>query len=192
LDGKKVIEVKCEGAAYKPIGELIDLQGDLKHLPQEKARKLKASIIKHGFIAPFFVWDNDGVLRLIDGHQRLKVLKAMKEEGWEIPELPVVYINAEDEESAKEKLLQVSSQYGEFDISEIYDFAKSFDMKDFALPSGELELFGQKQNTQKVNTSLYKMYHVLISVPVNKSFELLNALGQIRQIEGVEIEQSAN
>lgn len=188
----KKIEIKCEGAAYKPIDELIDLQGDLKHLPQEKARKLKASIIKHGFIAPFFVWDNEGSLRLIDGHQMLKVLKAMKEEGWEIPELPVVYINAEDEESAKEKLLQVSSQYGEFDIGEIYDFAKGFDMKDFALPSGELELFGQKQSTQKVNTNLYMMYHVLISVPVNKSFELLNLLGQIRQIEGVEIEQSAN
>lgn len=100
----KKVEIKCEGAAYKPINELIDLQGDLKHLPQEKARKLKASIIKHGFIAPFFVWDNDGVLRLIDGHQRLKVLKAMREEGWEIPDLPVVYINAENEESAKEKL----------------------------------------------------------------------------------------
>jgi hypothetical protein len=49
----------------------------------------------------------------IDGHQRTKVLRDLQSEGYEIPPLPVVWIEAEDEKEAKERVLLASSVYGE-------------------------------------------------------------------------------
>ena len=61
----------------------------MKKLSKGNENKLRNSILKHGFIAPFFVWDDHGELKLLDGHQRLKILLKMRKEGYDIPLLPV-------------------------------------------------------------------------------------------------------
>lgn len=128
LDRKKTIEIKCKGADTLPIDRIVEFQGELKKLSKENENKLRNSILKFGFIAPFFVWDDHGELKLLDGHQRLKTLLKMRKEGYDIPPLPVDYIEADSEEDAKRKLLHITSQYGEFTVEGFENFIGDYDI----------------------------------------------------------------
>ena len=116
------IRVSCRGADLKAIDELTEFQGDIKDLTKQNYDKLRKSIVKHGFSAPIFVWEHEGDNYILDGHQRLRVLGKLREEGYEIPLLPVVYIEADDEKQAKEKLLLITSQYGDFNVQGLDEF----------------------------------------------------------------------
>jgi hypothetical protein len=115
------------------------IQGELKTLSKEAYAKLKKSILKHGFFAPFFVWNDGKQLNLLDGTQRKLTLLAMKEEGYSIPKLPAVLISAKNLEEAKEKLLVVLSQFGKVADQGLYEFIQGMDYKilmdDFDLPN---------------------------------------------------------
>ena len=138
LDRKKTIEIKCKGADTLPIDRILEFQGELKELSKENEKKLRNSILKFGFIAPLFVWDDKGEWRLLDGHQRLKTLLKMREEGYDIPMLPVDYIEADSEEDAKRKLLHISSQYGEFTADGFENFTFGLDgFEDIRLTNDE-------------------------------------------------------
>lgn len=121
---KQKILVKCTGSATLPLDYLKPLQGDLKTLSDENYKKLKAAILKHGFSFPFAVWnnENDGEYYLCDGHMRLSALKRMKEEGYAMPQFPVVVVEAKDENEAKQKLMTATSQYGKFNQDSLSDF----------------------------------------------------------------------
>jgi hypothetical protein len=92
--------------------EIEPFQGELKDLTQDNFDKLLASIEKHGFFLPVFVWQSDGHNYCLDGHGRLRVLNKEQIEfdntGYEIP---VVLIEADNVKDAKEKLLKITSQY---------------------------------------------------------------------------------
>ena len=138
MDGKKMIEVKCKGADTLPIDRILEFQCGLKTLSKDNEKKLRNSILKFGFIAPFFVWDDKGEWRLLDGHQRLKTLLKMREEGYDIPLLPVDYIEADSEEDAKRKLLHITSQYGEFSTEGFENFTLDLDgFENIRLADGE-------------------------------------------------------
>jgi len=51
----KTLRVTCKGAATAPLKDLHPLQGNLKKLPEKKYRKLRKTLLKHGFSFPFFV-----------------------------------------------------------------------------------------------------------------------------------------
>ena len=120
------IRVTAHGADILPIDALIEFQGSLKTITRANLDKLKRSILKHGFTAPIFVWK--GVdYHILDGHQRLKALIELRQEGYNIPLLPVVYIDADSEEHAKEKLLYITSQYGDFSTAGFYEFTQELD-----------------------------------------------------------------
>ena len=124
----KKIEIKCKGAGELPLESLFDFQGKLKTISAKNLNRLKGRIIDQGFIAPFFIWDNDGDCKIMDGHQRLRALDALKKDGYELPSLfPVVYIYADNEEEARKNLLSISSQYGEFEFEEIVEWINDFD-----------------------------------------------------------------
>jgi hypothetical protein len=124
-----MIEIKCRGADYLSIEELEEFQHELKTLPTKSRDRLKKSIERQGFIAPIFVWKHGEHNKIIDGHQRLKTLKWMQEKhGYEVPKLPVAYIQAETEQEAKERLLSITSQYGEFDTEALNDWVESVDV----------------------------------------------------------------
>ena len=118
----KSIRITCQGAATLPIDELVEFQGNLKKLSKKNLEKLKARILEDGFNVPFFVWDHDGTFSLLDGHQRMRALTSLKADGYEIPALPVAYIEAADIADARKKLLAISSQYGEFDSAELSEW----------------------------------------------------------------------
>lgn len=102
------IAPELSGLDHVPVSALEPFQGELKSLSKREYDKLKASLLTHGVIVPFFVWDDNGRYRLMDGHQRDRVFER---EGWAM-DVPVVWVAADNEQDAKRKLLVISSQYG--------------------------------------------------------------------------------
>lgn len=113
------IKITCEAADSLPLASLKDFQGNLKRLPIKSREKLLRSICVEGFMCPVFIWRRESDNMLLDGHQRIKTLTYMQEKGWDIPDLPVVYIEAANEKEARRKLLKITSQYGEFELDEL-------------------------------------------------------------------------
>lgn len=124
----KEIKVACKGAGVLDIAQIVDFQGNLKRRGIEDIEKLKTSILKYGFSFPFFIWVNNGINYCFDGHGRLMALKELRKEGYRVPELPVVYVEAKDEDEAKQKLLRLNSQYGQMTLESVLDFAKGLDL----------------------------------------------------------------
>lgn len=126
----KEVVIKVNTGAALAISQLVPIQGELKELPSENEKKLRRSILKHGFSFPIFVWEDpkDAQIKIIDGHQRIKVLQRLKKDGYKIPQIPVVMIEADDFEHAKEKLLAAASQYGKFTEHGVVEFIQGIDM----------------------------------------------------------------
>jgi len=113
-NGNRLSNITIRGARLNmlpklPILDTTELQGNLKDLSQVNYEKLVRTHLKHGIFLPFYVWESpEGVNYIADGHQRRRVLPA---EGY-TGDVPVVYIEADSLQDAKEKLLVISSQYG--------------------------------------------------------------------------------
>ena len=118
----KLVEIKCQGSMELSIDELKPFQGELKELSHESYEKLKAEILRHGFSEPIGVWKHENEWRVLSGHQRLRTLLAMRDEGFKIPKVPVSMIYAKDVKDAKEKILALTSQYGEITDEGLYEF----------------------------------------------------------------------
>src|SRR4030095_9688009 len=118
----KAVKVTCRTSDSLPLEKIIPFQGDLKTLSKIDYEKLKAAIIKYGLSFPSFIWQKNGSAKCLDGHQRSHVLSEMRKEGWKIPSVPVVYVDAKNEKEAKEKILLLSSQYGKYSMDSVYGF----------------------------------------------------------------------
>ena len=116
------IKITCDGSDYIDFKKLKPFQGELKTITDDNLQKLKNSILKYGFTSPAFIWKDGEQYNIIDSHQRLKALQSLFSEGYTIPDIPVIYIQAKDEKEAKEKLLHITSQYGEFSEGGLADF----------------------------------------------------------------------
>src|SRR3972149_6788372 len=121
----KQIPVRCKGNRYLPYDKLKTLQGDLKEMTEANAEKLKASILKYGWVAPVFVWGSDYIL---DGHGRLLVLGEFLKEGYTIGDLPVVDIEAQTKKEAAEILLAINSKYQTITDDGLYQFMHEMDL----------------------------------------------------------------
>jgi hypothetical protein len=116
------IEIKCSAASSLPLSQMTEFQGELKSLSDVNYEKLKTSILSKGFSFPLFIWKTADINYIIDGHQRFKTLKKLKEEGFEIPDIPVAYIEAESFTEAKKKLLAAASHFGKIEGQGLYEF----------------------------------------------------------------------
>jgi ParB-like nuclease family protein len=117
------VEIKCVGSAELPLKDLLEFQGNLKSLSKENYGKLKKEILELGFSEPFSVWKSPRGYLLLNGHQRARTLKAMAEEGFELPgKFPVSVVDAKDEAEAKRKVLAMASQYGTVEGQGLYEF----------------------------------------------------------------------
>ncbi len=95
--------------------KLKDLQGGFKDISRADLDKLKESIKKFGIFVPKFIWISDDYY-IIDGHQTVKALKELEDEGYEIPPIPYVKIEAENKQDALKKLILINSRYGKINI----------------------------------------------------------------------------
>jgi hypothetical protein len=127
----KEIKVNCEAADLVDYSKIMDMQGNLKTISKENLEKLKKRIIKSGITSPSFVWvDPDKKMFYIDGHQRSKAYASLEADGWYVPPIPVVYVMATSIEKAKEELLAISSQYGNFTTEGLDDFLDGLDVEE--------------------------------------------------------------
>lgn len=118
----KTIKIACKGADTKDIDELEEYQGNLKSLSTANYKKLRKEILELGFSEPISVWQNNGSSFILNGHQRLRVLKKMREDGYDVSAVPVNYVDAENEVEAKRKILSLTSQYGNMTEDGLYEF----------------------------------------------------------------------
>ena len=135
------IDIKCKGFTEFDVEDLLDFQGDLKTLSDTNYKKFKAEMIELGFSEPISVWISpEKKPYILNGHQRRKTLLKLKEEGYEIPPIPVNLVEADDLKQAKRKVLALTSQFGEMSEDGLIDFCEknSFDVseiiKDFRFP----------------------------------------------------------
>lgn len=113
-----------------PITELNATQGDLKFLSETNYNKLKKNIEKHGFDIPVTIWiDSQGEKWLLDGHQRKHVLET---EGWYDP-IPYLVIKAPNMQTAAERLLAITSQYGTVTQEGLDDFYAKFELPEMEM-----------------------------------------------------------
>jgi len=142
----KIAFKKTELVALK---DLQEFQGELKELSKENYDKLYRQI-KKKFTMPFAVWqDKKGIIHMLDGHQRKRVINELIIQGEpDIPKkFPCNFIKADSMHEAKEILMSFISQYGRMTDEGLYQFAieNHFDpqfLKDnFNFPGLDLELF---------------------------------------------------
>lgn len=116
------ILVKCTGEGLIDFHKLQPLQGELKSLSVENYERLKHVILTLGFSSPFHVWFSPKGSFILDGTQRHRALRTMEDEGFEIPALPYVSVEASSEKEARRKLIALASQYGKVEGQGLYEF----------------------------------------------------------------------
>ena len=109
----KIGEMQIQNIDYR---KLKPLQGNLKDLSKTNYSKLKKSFTEKGLFVPMFVWQEEDVFWLLDGHGRERLFSKEKavfvdSKGNETFEIPALIIQAKDLKDAKEKILLISSQF---------------------------------------------------------------------------------
>ena len=118
------VEIKCDTNEYIDIDNLSYFGKDIKVRNGYDIKRMKQSIEKSGFICPLFIWRNGATDILLDGKTRVLALLELEKDGWDIGQIPVVYVEAKNETEAKEKVLQVNSRYGKITEASFDFFVK--------------------------------------------------------------------
>ena len=136
-----IIKITCKTNDSLNLADMTELQGGLKSRTDIDYDKIKLSIIKFGFSFPFFIWNDGDKNYLLDGHGRFATLCKMQKDGYEIPELPVVFVECKDKKEAKQKLLRLNSQYGKMTKESVLEFAEDIDLnfEEIALPDTTID-----------------------------------------------------
>ena len=137
----KTISIKCDCKDFLKLEDMTVMQGNLKERNDTDYEKIKKSILTYSFSFPFFIWKSGKTNYLIDGTGRHSCLLRMQEEGYIIPDLPVVYISCKDKKDAKQKLLRLNSQYGKMTKESVLEFAEDIDLNfdEVLLPFGTID-----------------------------------------------------
>lgn len=144
------IRIECQGADVIAIDNLTEFQGDLKELTKQNYEKFKDDILTLGFSSPIHVWKSDKNY-ILDGHQRLKTLQTMRDEGFEIPQIPIVWVEAKDFKTAKKKVLSLTSQFGTMTEKGLKQFMESAKLdldevtKNFTFAEIDFKKFAENQ-----------------------------------------------
>jgi DNA modification methylase len=135
---------------------------DLKELSPENLTKLKNSLKENHFVMPFNVWQDGEKIWILDGHHRQKALKALFDEGFEVPNiLPATFIRCENIQEASKLVLIYSSNYAQMTQEGLRNFLEMHDLDitemtsyleiaDFSLPKYEqkFDVFGTEESAQ--------------------------------------------
>ena len=162
----KTISIKCDCKDFLKLEDMTVMQGNLKERNDTDYEKIKKSILTYSFSFPFFIWKSGKTNYLIDGTGRHSCLLRMQEEGYIIPDLPVVYISCKDKKDAKQKLLRLNSQYGKMTKESVLEFAEDIDLNfdEIALPDSVIDFSenGEVAETEKKDMDFNESYSVVV------------------------------
>ena len=135
------LRITCDCKDTLELTELTEYQGELKKRDDSDIDKIVKSIKKYGFSFPFFVWKHDSINYCLDGHGRLLALHKLDELGFLVPPLPVVYVDCKDEQSARDLLLRLNTNYGTMTKDSVFEFIGDFEINtlDLELPCGTID-----------------------------------------------------
>jgi hypothetical protein len=163
----KTISIKCDCKDFLKLEDMTVMQGNLKERNDTDYEKIKKSILTYSFSFPFFIWKSGKTNYLIDGTGRHSCLLRMQEEGYIIPDLPVVYISCKDKKDAKQKLLRLNSQYGKMTKESVLEFAEDIDLNfdEIALPDSVIDFSseeGDEETKEKPEVEFNESYSVVV------------------------------
>jgi hypothetical protein len=178
-----MIKINCATEAKKRLIELVPFQGDLKLRTEADVTCLGASIREEGLIMPFAIWENDGKSYLLDGHGRRAALMELAVTDTDImeQEFPVIPVEAETEEEARKRLLQIVSQYGKVTKNGLKQFTATiptYKHRALRVSSPVIKAFPKK----KVEVSVEKAV-VRIRIDAAKMPQLIALLKQVNGLE---------
>jgi ParB-like chromosome segregation protein Spo0J len=169
------------------VAELKEWAKNPRNLTEKGMKDLKKSIEKFGIAEPLVV---NSDLTVCGGHGRKKILEELgiKEVDCYLPEKKLT------DKQFEELNVRLNKNIGgewNFDL-----LANEFNFEDL-LDWGfeEEELIGSKEEKLKEESEtlkFYKQVHVLLSFHPDKFIEIKDLIEQIKNIGGIEIEQSAN
>jgi hypothetical protein len=108
----KEIKIACDVGDFLPLDSIMEFQGEFKKRDQYDIENIIKSLIKYGISFPFFIWQDSDVNYCLDGHGRKIALAQLRDRGYRTPDIPVVFIYAENRAEAAQKLLRLNSRYG--------------------------------------------------------------------------------
>lgn len=165
----KTISIKCDCKDFLKLEDMTVMQGNLKERNDTDYEKIKKSILTYSFSFPFFIWKNGKTNYLIDGTGRHSCLLRMQEEGYIIPDLPVVYVDCKDKNEAKQKLLRLNSQYGKMTRESVLDFAEGLDLNfdEISLPDTTIDFSSvlgdeEAEKTEKEDLDYTENFSVVV------------------------------
>lgn len=120
----KEVRLTCKTADYLDLDEITPFQGRFKLRTEKDIKVLANYILEQGFSCPFFIWPNNGKNMILDGHGRFLALDYLRSNGYTIPKLPVVMVEADDEPHARLKVLELNNVNGEFSKEVLLDYAR--------------------------------------------------------------------
>ena len=120
----KAVKLACTTADYLDLDDIVPFQGRFKLRTEKDIKVLAGYILDQGFSCPFFIWVNNGKNLILDGHGRYLALEHLRHEGYTIPKLPVILVEAADEAQARLKVLELNNVNGEFSKSVLLDYAR--------------------------------------------------------------------
>ena len=133
------------------------------------------------------VTDADGKLYPLGGNMRLRALQELKYK--DIPDNWVQMADEWTEEQRKEFTIKDNSGFGEWDWDELSLNWNADQLKNWGLEVPDWE---NKFDIKEVNIYPYKKTHVLLSFNPDLLEEIQEYLQKIKNIAGVEYEQSSN
>lgn len=125
---QKQLTIACHTHDTLELSELTPFQNRLKNRSSRQIKQLADTIVEHGFTCPLFVWQSEGENKIIDGNSRYLALQNLATSGFVIPAIPVVLIDAVDEQEAKRKVLEVHNLNGVITKDALIEYGKGLDI----------------------------------------------------------------
>lgn len=154
----KEISVSCDVRDFADLNSLVPFQKELKSLSKEDYDRFRIELIETGIAFPIKVWEDEGRLNIVGGHQTHRMLTNLRDaEGFVIPPVPIVRVLAKDIKEAKRRVLQDISQYGRVERQGLYEFTLDAgmgpeDLAKFRIPEIDLASFNAEFFFDEIGT----------------------------------------
>jgi len=139
---------------------------------------------------PCLVSNRTGENIILGGNMRFRASQELK---WQ--EVPVIVMDGLTVDQEREISVKDNGDFGEWDWDILANEWDDLPLIEWGVP-GDFECLSgsneEKLEQDEVLIRPYEKIHVLVSVDVSSSDEVITLLDQLRKIEGVEIEQGAN